>query len=235
MPSIPWSLPPIPTPWQSLIANPVAQTELLALQDRIAADINAGAVILPPRDQIFAALELTPPDQVRAVILGQDPYPTPGHAHGLCFSVQPHVRPIPRSLVTVYRELESDLGITPPPHGCLAAWARSGVLLLNTVLTVPAGQAAGHARLGWEPFTDRIIDLLNDRPGRIVFLLWGKSAWAKEARIRVPRHAVLKAFHPSPLARGRFLGCRCFSQTNQLLIEAGRPVIDWNLPLFKQP
>ncbi len=235
MPPPPWSLPPVPPPWQSLLASPATESHLLALQTRISADIQAGTVILPPRDQIFSALDLTPPDRVRAVILGQDPYPTPGHAHGLCFSVQPHVRPIPRSLVTVYRELNSDLGIAPPSHGCLAAWARSGVLLLNTVLTVPTGRAAGHARLGWEPFTDSIIDLLNAQPDRIVFLLWGKLAWAKEDRIHNPRHAVLKAFHPSPLARGRFLGCRCFSQTNQLLTQAGRPPIDWLLPVSERP
>jgi uracil-DNA glycosylase len=223
-------LPDFPESWRGVLDLERSQPWFQSLESALASRQTAGEVILPERDHLFAALALTPPDQVRAVILGQDPYPTPGHAHGLCFSVQRHVRPIPRSLVTVFRELNADLGIFPPGHGCLEAWARSGVLLLNTVLSVPSGNAGGHARLGWETFTDRIIEILNQRRDRMVFLLWGKTAWSKEPLVRVPRHAVLKAFHPSPLARGRFLGCRCFSATNQLLTEAGRPPIDWSLP-----
>lgn len=188
------------------------------------------AVTYPPGAQIFNALNTTPFEQVRVVILGQDPYHGPGQAHGLCFSVQPGVR-VPPSLANIYRELQADLGLAPPAHGYLQTWAEQGVLLLNAVLTVERGQAGSHQGKGWETFTDAIVELLNDEREGLVFLLWGSYALKKGAVIDRKKHLVLTAPHPSPLSAYRgFLGCRHFSLANEYLQEQQHSPIDWSLP-----
>jgi uracil-DNA glycosylase len=174
-------------------------------------------------------LELTPFDGVKAVLLGQDPYHGAGQAHGLCFSVLPGVRK-PPSLVNIFKELHADIGCPIPDHGCLTHWAQNGVLMLNTVLTVRAGEPASHKSKGWERFTDAIIRLVSDRADPAVFLLWGNHAQAKKKLIDLSKHAVLESAHPSPLAAQRFSGCRHFSQTNALLSAWGKPAIDWSIP-----
>jgi uracil-DNA glycosylase len=193
-------------------------------------ELRAGKTIYPPPRRIFAALDATPFDRVKVVILGQDPYHGPGQAHGLCFSVLPGV-PIPPSLANIFAELEHDLGIPRPAHGCLLPWARQGVLLLNAVLTVERGKAGSHQGRGWEGFTDAVIEQLNRERAGIVFLLWGSPAQSKGRLIDVQRHRVLKAPHPSPLSAHRgYLGCRHFSMTNQWLSEHDQRPIDWRLP-----
>ncbi|WFC41770.1 uracil-DNA glycosylase [Pseudoxanthomonas sp. SE1] len=190
----------------------------------------AGARIYPPGPQIFAAFDATPFDAVKVVILGQDPYHGPGQAHGLCFSVLPGV-PVPPSLVNIYKEINTDLGIPPPDHGCLLPWARQGVLLLNAVLTVEEGRAGAHQGKGWEGFTDHAIETLAREREGLVFLLWGSYAQAKGKVIDTRRHRVLRAPHPSPLSAHRgFLGCGHFSATNQYLAQRGQAPIDWRLP-----
>jgi len=189
-----------------------------------------GRSIFPRPPDWFRALDLTPLDKVRAVILGQDPYHGEGQAHGLCFSVPPGVRP-PPSLANIFKELESDLGIRPSPHGFLEHWARQGVLLLNSVLTVEMGRAASHRDRGWERFTDSVVRLVNAKPEPVVFLLWGSYAQKKAAVVDTSRHLVLKAPHPSPLsAHSGFFGCRHFSKANAFLQERGLEPIDWALP-----
>ena len=188
------------------------------------------ALIYPPGPQIFSALNSTPFEQVRVVILGQDPYHGPGQAHGLCFSVLPGVK-VPPSLANIYREIDSDLGIAPAHHGYLQSWAEQGVLLLNAVLTVERGQAGSHQGKGWETFTDAVVQLLNDETQGLVFMLWGSYAFKKGAVIDQKKHFVLKAPHPSPLSAHRgFLGCRHFSSANQYLQEHGQEAIDWSVP-----
>ena len=189
-----------------------------------------GKRIFPKGGEYFCALDLTPLDEVRVVILGQDPYHGPGQAHGLCFSVQHGVRP-PPSLVNIYKELQSDLGIARPAHGYLEAWARQGVLLLNSVLTVEMGQAASHQGKGWERFTDAVIAQVNRRTEPVVFMLWGSYAQRKAAYVDATRHLVLKAPHPSPLsAHNGFFGCRHFSKANAFLKSNNMRPIDWALP-----
>ena len=200
-----------------------------ALGEFLRAQKTAGKVIYPPGARIFAALDSTPFDRVKVVILGQDPYHGPGQAHGLCFSV-PHGILVPPSLANIYREIERDLGIAPPRHGCLDAWAGQGVLLLNAVLTVERGQAGSHQNKGWEYFTDACIEALDREREHLVFLLWGSYAQAKGRLIDGKRHRILKAPHPSPLSAHRgFLGCGHFSSTNQYLEETGQTPIDWQL------
>lgn len=189
----------------------------------------AGATIYPPGPQIFNAFNSTPLSQVKAVILGQDPYHGPGQAHGLCFSVRKGVRP-PPSLVNIFKEIESDLGHPPPDHGCLQAWADRGVLLLNAVLTVERGNAGSHQGKGWERFTDRAVEAVNEQRDNVVFLLWGSHAQKKGAGIDRIRHLVLQAPHPSPLSAHRgFFGCRHFSKANEWLDSRGVEPIDWSL------
>jgi uracil-DNA glycosylase len=186
-----------------------------------------GKVIYPPGKQIFAALNSVPFDKVKVVILGQDPYHGPGQAHGLCFSVPDGVS-LPPSLKNIFKELQNDLGIKPKVNGNLTAWAEQGVLLLNSVLTVEAGQAGSHQGKGWEQFTDNIISLLNEEKQQLVFLLWGSYAHKKGAVIDEKKHYVLKTVHPSPLSVHRgFLGCRHFSQTNRYLRDQGFSEINW--------
>jgi len=196
----------------------------------LAAEREAGQRVFPKGAEWFRALDLTPLDKVRVVILGQDPYHGLEQAHGLCFSVKPGVRP-PPSLVNIYKELQSDLGIAPAPHGFLEHWARQGVLLLNSVLTVRQGAAASHQGRGWEQFTDAIIRLVNARRDPVVFMLWGSYAQKKAAFVDGSRHLVLKAPHPSPLsAHNGFFGCRHFSRANEFLESHGQQPIDWALP-----
>lgn len=188
----------------------------------------AGKVIYPPGREIFRAFELTPLPQVKAVILGQDPYHGPGQAMGLSFSVPDGV-PAPPSLRNIFQEIETDLGIRMSGRPNLEHWARQGVLLLNSVLTVQAGSPASHGRIGWTEFTDAVIRCISQRREGVVFLLWGRFAQEKAALIDPQRHHVLLAAHPSPLARGAFFGCRHFSKTNQILVSEGLEPIDWQL------
>ena len=216
--------------WKPHLAQDLAGPRMQALRSFLLAEKAAGKRIFPKGSEWFRALDLTPLDQVRVVILGQDPYHGEGQAHGLCFSVQPGVRP-PPSLVNIYKELESDLGIARPRHGFLEHWAKQGVLLLNSVLTVEMGQAASHQGKGWEPFTDEIIRTVNAKTDPVVFLLWGAYAQKKAAFVDANRHLVLKAAHPSPLsAHNGFLGCRHFSKANAFLEANGQKPIDWALP-----
>ena len=190
--------------------------------------------IFPSASEIFHAFEATPLSQVKVVILGQDPYHGDGQAHGLCFSVRPDVE-IPPSLVNIYQELHDDLGCYIPDNGYLEKWARQGVLLLNTVLTVRAHQANSHRGIGWEQFTDAAIRILNEQDRPIVFILWGRPAQQKEAMLNNPRHLILKAPHPSPLSAYRgFFGSRPFSRTNEFLISHGQEPIDWQIPSLHQ-
>jgi uracil-DNA glycosylase len=186
--------------------------------------------VFPPPDEVFAALHLTPYREVKVLILGQDPYHGPGQAHGLCFSVRRGVA-IPPSLRNIYTELHRDLGIEPPNHGCLEAWARQGVLLLNATLTVRARAAASHQKHGWETFTDQVIRAVNAKPERVVFILWGSSARRKRDLVDRSRHVIIESAHPSPLsAHNGFFGSRPFSRANRALEEAGRSPVDWRIP-----
>ena len=216
--------------WKARVGSVLEQPQMVALADFLRAEKRAGKVIYPPGPQIFAALDRTPFDAVKVVILGQDPYHGPGQAHGLCFSVRPGV-PSPPSLDNIFKEIQRDLGIARPDHGCLLPWARQGVLLLNAVLTVERGLAGSHAGKGWEGFTDACIDALNRERENLVFLLWGSYAQAKGKLIDRQRHLVLKAPHPSPLSAHRgFIGCGHFSRANDYLCDRGHGPIDWRLP-----
>ncbi|GLI98156.1 uracil-DNA glycosylase [Sphingobium sp. BS19] len=220
--------------WKVPLANEFDEPYMLALRQFLLAEKGAGKHIFPKGSEYFRALDLTTLDQVRVVILGQDPYHGPGQAHGLAFSVQPGVR-TPPSLVNIYKELQSDLGIAPPRHGFLEHWAQQGVLLLNSVLTVERAQAASHQGKGWERFTDAVIRLVNAKPDPVVFMLWGAYAQKKAAFVdsidKGGRHLVIKSAHPSPLsAHNGFLGSRPFSKANAFLESHGAPPIDWALP-----
>jgi uracil-DNA glycosylase len=185
--------------------------------------------IYPPGNRIFAAFDYTPFSKVKVVVLGQDPYHSDGQAHGLCFSVPDGIS-LPPSLINIYKELNTDLNVPVPKSGNLEKWAKQGVLLLNATLTVRANQAGSHQRHGWENFTDEVIRQLSARHTGLVFILWGSYAQAKEALIDTSKHFVLKAVHPSPLSVYRgFFGCRHFSKTNELLVQAGKEPVDWSL------
>ena len=187
-------------------------------------------MVYPPSEDIFNAMHLTPLSNVKCVILGQDPYHEPGQAHGLCFSVKPDIK-IPPSLENIYKELHDDIGFEIPNHGYLEEWAKQGVLLLNTVLTVQAHRAFSHRGKGWEQFTDAIIRTVNEVDRPVVFLLWGKPAQEKKALLNNPKHLILEAPHPSPLSAYRgFFGCRHFSKANEFLMQNGETPIDWTLP-----
>lgn len=216
--------------WQEVL-GPVKHADFFQqLMARIDAERAAGKVIYPPASEVFNAFTLTPLDNVKVVILGQDPYHGPGQAHGLCFSVQSGVK-TPPSLVNIYKELAQDIeGFHIPEHGNLTAWAEQGVLLLNTVLTVEQGKAHSHAKWGWETFTDAVIKSVNDTQHGVVFLLWGSHAQKKGQNIDTQKHYVLNAPHPSPLSAHRgFLGCRHFSQTNTLLSQQGKTPVNWQV------
>ena len=193
-------------------------------------EIKQGKTILPKPKLWFNALNSTPLHKVKVVILGQDPYPTPGHAHGLCFSVMPEVKPLPKSLVNIYKELQDDLGINNFHTGYLEPWAKEGVLLLNAVLTVEANKPNSHQNMGWEIFTDRVIELINNKLENVVFILWGSYAQKKGAKIDSSKHLILKAPHPSPLSAYRgFFGSKPFSKTNEYLKSVGKEIINWEL------
>jgi len=216
--------------WKSRLAPALAAPSMQALRAFLIEQRAHGATIHPPPARIFAALDATPFDAVKVVILGQDPYHGPGQAHGLSFSVPPGIA-VPPSLANIFNELRRDLGIQPPDHGCLLPWARQGVLLLNAVLSVEAGRAGSHQGRGWEAFTDDVIARLSAEREGLVFMLWGSYAQAKGRIIDRGRHAVLKAPHPSPLSAYRgFIGCGHFSAANRYLEGRGATPVDWSLP-----
>lgn len=216
---------PLGNDWDEIIKDEITKPYYLQLREFLKAEYSTKK-IYPAMIDIFNALRTTAYGDVRVVILGQDPYINEGEAHGMCFSVKPGAK-VPPSLKNIFKEAQTDVGITIPNHGCLVDWAKQGVLLLNTVLTVEAGKSRSHAGRGWEAFTTFIIKQLNDKPQPIVFLLWGKDAQAKQELVTNPMHLVLAAAHPSPLAGGRFFGSRPFSQTNAFLKSHGFPEINW--------
>jgi uracil-DNA glycosylase len=216
--------------WKAALASEFLSPYMEQLKTFLLEQKQLGKRVFPKGSEYFRALDLTPLAKVKVVILGQDPYHGVGQAHGLCFSVRPGVR-IPPSLVNIYKELEDDLGIPPARHGFLEHWARQGVLLLNSVLTVEEAQAASHQGKGWERFTDAVIRKVNDECEAAAFMLWGSYAQRKAAFVDTGRHLVLKAPHPSPLsAHNGFFGCKHFSKANAFLQSRGREAIDWRLP-----
>jgi len=215
--------------WKRILADEFQQPYFAAIKAFLVQEKKAGKVIYPPGPLIFNAFNTTPFDQVKVVILGQDPYHNPGEAMGLCFSVPRGVR-IPPSLVNIFKEIERDLGLPMPKHGDLTSWAKQGVLLLNAMLTVEAGKPTSHQKIGWQTFTDAVIRRISDLKEGVVFLLWGNFAKGKKALIDEMRHYVLTAAHPSPLAGDGFLGCGHFSRTNEILQKQGLVPIDWSLP-----
>ena len=214
--------------WKNALAGEFGKPYVESLVRFLHQEKAEGKTNYPPGSQIFRAFDLTPVENLKVVILGQDPYHGPGQAHGLSFSVSAGV-PAPPSLKNIFKEIESDLGVTMSGYPDLEKWARQGVLLLNAVLTVRAGAAASHSKIGWEEFTDAVIRYISDNCEGVVFLLWGNFARSKSALIDRSRHYVLEAAHPSPLARGAFFGCRHFSKTNSLLNAQGKTPIDWQL------
>lgn len=216
--------------WKYNLAEFLLSPKMDALRDFLLQEKHQNKVIYPPRSLIFNALNTTPLNQVKVVIIGQDPYHGPNQAHGLSFSVQRGVA-LPPSLRNIFHELHTDLGVPIPKHGDLTHWAEQGVLLLNSVLTVEAGQPTSHQKRGWEDFTDHVIDVLNQQREHIVFILWGAYAQRKGQRIDPNKHLILKAAHPSPLAanRGGFFGCKVFSKSNNYLKQNGIEPIDWQL------
>ena len=218
------------TTWQDALGPQKEAEYFTRLLARVESEREAGKVIYPPQQDVFNALRYTPLESVKVVILGQDPYHGAGQAHGLCFSVLPGVK-TPPSLVNIYKELATDIdGFVIPEHGTLTSWAEQGVLLLNTVLTVEQGKAHSHAKWGWETFTDAVIDAVNRHQQGVVFLLWGSHAQKKGKHIDTSKHHVLSAPHPSPLSAHRgFLGCKHFSQTNQLLSSQNKSPINWQV------
>ncbi len=216
--------------WQDLLGAEKQQPYFQDILSHVKQRREQGVVVYPPQEDVFNAFKLTPLDQLKVVILGQDPYHGEGQAHGLCFSVRPGIK-TPPSLVNMYKELAQDIeGFQIPSHGFLQPWAEQGVLLLNTVLTVEQGQAHSHAKIGWESFTDKVIQEISENCEQVVFLLWGSHAQRKGSVIDKNKHFVLSAPHPSPLSAHRgFLGCQHFSQTNQLLVRNGKQPINWQV------
>ncbi len=216
------------TDWNPILRSEFAKPYWGELQRFVAQERSAHEVF-PPDEEVFTALHLTPFADVKVLILGQDPYHGPGQANGLAFSVRDGVR-VPPSLVNIYKEMATDLGLAIPPSGNLEPWARQGVLLLNTSLTVRSGEAASHQQKGWEMFTDEVIHAVNGKTDRVVFVLWGASARKKKAFIDESRHVVIESPHPSPLSAHRgFFGTRPFSRANDALVDAGRDPVDWSL------
>ena len=220
--------------WLSAFEDEFEQPYMQALKQFLAAEKQQGKIIFPPGKLIFNAFNSTPFDSVKVVILGQDPYHGPGQAHGLCFSVLPGIR-FPPSLLNIFKEIHQDLGTQMPDHGCLQNWAEQGVLLINATLTVEQNRAGSHQGQGWEQFTDRAIQLLNERRKGLVFLLWGSYAQKKGQLIDRKKHLVLQAPHPSPLSAHRgFFGNQHFSQINNYLTRQGIDAIDWSLPALNE-
>ncbi len=214
--------------WKEALKDEFDKPYFTALAQELHREKRAGEVIFPPGREIFKAFELCPLDKVKVVILGQDPYHGPGQAMGLSFSVPQGVA-APPSLKNIFKEIESDLGVMMSGSPDLRPWAEQGVLLLNSVLTVRAGQPASHSRIGWQTFTDAVISLISERCEGVVFLLWGNYARSKAPLVDRTRHHILEAAHPSPLAKGAFFGCRHFSRTNEILTSEGKAPIDWRL------
>lgn len=214
--------------WKNALASEFEKPYFASLVRFLHAERQAGRRVFPPGSQIFRAFELTPVNDVKVVILGQDPYHGPGQAHGLSFSV-PDNMPAPPSLKNIFKEIETDLGVRMSGYPNLENWARQGVLLLNAVLTVRCAEAASHSKIGWQEFTDAVIRYISDNCEGVVFMLWGNFARTKSELIDRSRHCVLEAAHPSPLARGAFFGCRHFSKANEYLTSIGRTPIDWKL------
>lgn len=220
----------LPADWRAALGAAVSDATLATIEAKVAAARAVpGDEVYPPAEQVFAALQLTPLDDVRAVIIGQDPYHGPGQAHGLSFSVASEVRPLPPSLKNIRSELKSDLGLDLPEGGSLEPWARHGVLLLNAVLTVGRGRPGSHKTFGWQDVTTAIVRVVETRRRPIAFLLWGKFASATAGPIDETRHAVVRTSHPSPLSRNGFLGKRPFSEANRKLVQLGAEAIDWSL------
>lgn len=215
--------------WKNKLIHEFSKPYMIDLRKFLSDEIKKNKVIFPKPSDIFNAFKLSPFEKVNVVIIGQDPYHGPGQAHGLCFSVKKGVPP-PPSLINIFKELESDLGIPRPSHGCLESWANQGVLLLNSVLTVESGKAGAHAGRGWEIFTDKVIESLNESIKPIVFMLWGSYALKKGAVLDRKKHLVLESVHPSPLSAHRgFLGCKHFSKANKFLEKNSMNPINWNL------
>ncbi len=220
----------LPADWKEALAAEFAAPYFYELRDFLVQE-RREHTIYPPAPDVFNALRYTPLSEVKVMILGQDPYHGPGQAHGLSFSVRPGVR-IPPSLRNIFKELQSDIpGFTPPRDGYLRPWAQQGVLMINAVLTVRAGQANSHQGKGWEQMTDAVIRAVNARPGRVVFVLWGAYARKKARLITGPQHVIIESAHPSPLSEAKFFGTRPFSRVNAALEEAGASPIDWQLPM----
>jgi len=217
--------------WSSFLNHELSQTYMQQTLEYIANKRGEGTAVYPPKSQVFSAFDATPLSDIKVVILGQDPYHGEGQAHGLCFSVLPEVKKLPPSLKNIYKELVTDInGFTTPEHGYLQGWAKQGVFLLNTVLTVEQGQAHSHKHLGWEQFTDNVIAHINEHCQGVVFILWGAHAQKKGKSIDRQRHHVLAGPHPSPLSAHRgFFGCQHFSKTNELLIGQGAQPINWQV------
>jgi uracil-DNA glycosylase len=216
--------------WKNRLLSEFQQPYMLELKNFLVQEIKSKKCVYPRPDEYFAAFDATTFEEVKVVILGQDPYHGPRQAHGLCFSVQPSVS-IPPSLVNIFKELQSDIGIPKPKHGCLVNWAKQGILLLNATLTVEARKAGSHQNRGWEIFTDRVISLLNEEREHLVFMLWGSYAQRKGAFINKEKHLVLKAPHPSPFSADRgFFGCAHFSKANVYLKTHGKKEINWTVP-----
>ncbi len=215
--------------WSDFVRNEFSESYMLQLQDFLKIEYESNPdQIFPPKNKIFAALEACSFDQTKVIILGQDPYPTKGHAHGLSFSVDEKLQKLPKSLQNILTELKQDVGSTQLVNGALIPWAKQGVLLLNAVLTVRESEPGSHAKKGWEQFTDRLIQYLSQEKESLVFLLWGNYAISKSNLIDKTKHTVLSAPHPSPLSAHRgFYGCRHFSKTNEILLEKGLKPIEW--------
>lgn len=217
------------TTWSDALAEEKKQPYFQSILNFLAQEKKSGKTIYPANSEIFSAFQSTPFDKVKVVIIGQDPYHGPNQAHGLAFSVKPGIKP-PPSLQNIFLELKNDLGLPIPQHGCLTKWAEQGVLLLNTSLSVEQSKPQSHAKIGWQQFTDKVIQQLNLSPNPIVFLLWGAHAQSKRALIDEKKHKVLMTSHPSPFsAHQGFLGCKHFSQANDFLKSVGREAIDWSL------
>ena len=218
--------------WQEVLSPYMQSDSFQSLADKIQSDIDNGATVYPPLGDVFNSLNLCPLDEIKCVIVGQDPYHAPSQGHGLAFSVQKGIT-LPPSLKNIFKEAINDVGIKPPKHGNLECWARQGVLLLNTILTVRRGEANSHAKLGWDAFTDLVIQTINDEKKSVVFLLWGSPAAKKAKCVDEERHTIIRTSHPSPLGATKtsspFLGSKCFSRVNHALVESGKDPIDWEV------
>jgi uracil-DNA glycosylase len=222
--------PTLPASWKPILGDELKQPYYQKLQDFVEAE-RAAHTIYPPEGDVFNAFKYTPYDKVSVFLLGQDPYHGAGQAHGLCFSVQPHVKRLPPSLINIYKEMKEDVGTKTPNNGYLLHWAEQGILMLNAVLTVRAGEANSHKGKGWEKFTDAAIKAVNDKPDPVVFVLWGGYAQKKASLIDTSRHVIIQSAHPSPLsAHNGFFGSKPFSKINAALAKAHKPQIDWQIP-----